>query len=199
MENRQMMWTITRKTAETDIELSLFVMPKNARGKFEGTSGVGFFDHMLNSFCVHGGFAVNLKCKGDLNVDCHHTIEDVGIVLGMAFAKASGDKKGMARFCDLHIPMDEALAFCAVDYSGRPYLRFDADFKADMIGDYDTQMTAEFFRAFCMSAGVTMHLTCVCGDNDHHKTEALYKAAGRAMGRAMEKVSDEVLSAKGVL
>lgn len=190
---------LTRKTNETDIAISLEILNPFERGCLDGTSGVGFFDHMLNSFCVHGGFKVGLTCRGDLQVDCHHTIEDIGIALGCAFDKAVGDKRGIARFCDLHIPMDEALAFCAVDYSGRPFLHFDASFKADMIGDYDTQMTLEFFRAFCMASGVTVHLKCVYGENDHHKTEALYKACGRALGKALEIVSADVPSAKGVL
>lgn len=190
---------ITRKTNETDISINLEIGTPEKRGSFKGTSGVGFFDHMLNSFASHGGFDIELSCKGDLQVDCHHTIEDVGIVLGMAFKEAAGDMKGIARFSDILLPMDEALCMCATDYSGRAYLVFDADFKADMIGDYDTQMTVEFMRAFANAAGITLHIKVLYGENDHHKTEAIYKAAGKCLGKALKIVSDEIPSTKGTL
>ncbi len=191
--------TIKRKTAETDIELTLKVLEKGKKGKLCGQSGIGFFDHMLNAFCAHGGFDANLVCKGDLNVDGHHTVEDVGIVLGMALKEAAGDMKGIKRFSDILLPMDEALCMCALDFSGRAFLHFDCDFKADMIGDYDTQLTVEFMRALSQNAGITLHLNCMYGENDHHKTEALYKAAGKCIGDALSLVSDEIMSTKGVL
>ena len=190
---------IERKTNETDIRLSLTIREDGAKGKFTGASGVGFFDHMLNAFATHGGFDIELSCKGDLQVDCHHTIEDIGIVLGTAFKKAVGDMKGIARFADIMLPMDEALCMCALDYSGRAFLVFDAEFKADMIGDYDTQMTVEFLRAFAYNAGITLHAKVLYGDNDHHKTEAAYKAVARCLKAALAVVSDDVLSSKGSL
>lgn len=189
---------ITRKTKETDIKLSLEILNQGS-GSFVGSSGVGFFDHMLNSFAVHGGFNIKLDCVGDLCVDCHHTVEDVGIVLGTAFKNAVGDMRGIARFADILLPMDEALCMCAVDYSGRAYLVFDADFRSPMIGDYDSQMTAEFFRAFAVNAGITLHIKLLCGDNDHHKTEAIYKAVARCLKNALAVVSEEIPSAKGSL
>lgn len=191
--------SIVRKTKETDITLMLAIREDGSNGSFTGSSGVGFFDHMLNSFAVHGGFDINLECKGDLQVDCHHTVEDVGIALGLAFKQAVGDMKGIARFADILLPMDEALCMCAVDYSGRPYLVFDADFKADMIGDYDSQMTCEFMRAFSVNAGITLHISVLYGENDHHKTEAVYKAVARTLRKALALVSEEIPSAKGTL
>lgn len=190
---------IERKTNETDIKLTLSIRDDDAKGSFVGTSGIGFFDHILNSFATHGGFDITLDCKGDLHVDCHHTVEDVGIVLGTAFKSAVGDMKGIARFADILLPMDEALCMCALDYSGRPYLVFDAEFKADMIGDYDTQMTVEFLRAFAYNAGITLHAKVLYGDNDHHKTEAVFKAVARCMKAALTVVSDSVPSSKGCL
>lgn len=190
---------IIRKTSETDIKLSLSIRDDGEKGSFSGTSGIGFFDHMLNSFAVHGGFDIALECAGDLEVDCHHTVEDVGITLGKAFEKAVGDMKGIARFADILMPMDEALCMCAADYSGRAFLVFDCGFKAPMIGAYDTQMTAEFFRAFAMNAGITLHIKMLYGENDHHKTEAVYKSAAKCLKDALKKVSGSVPSAKGVL
>ena len=190
---------IERKTNETDITLTLSIRDDGEKGSFDGTSGIGFFDHMLNSFATHGGFDIALDCKGDLQVDCHHTVEDVGIVLGTAFKNAVGDMKGISRFAHIMLPMDEALCMCAVDYSGRAYLVFDAEFKADMIGDYDTQMTVEFLRAFAYNAGITLHAKVLYGDNDHHKTEAVFKAVARCMKAALTVVSDSVPSSKGSL
>lgn len=190
---------ITRKTGETDIRLTLGIPENGGRGSFTGTSGVGFFDHMLNSFAVHGGFDITLDCKGDLDVDCHHTVEDIGIVLGKAFAAAAGDCKGIARFADILLPMDEALCRCALDFSGRPFLVFDASFSAQSIGAYDTQMTAEFMRALAFNAGITLHLAVLYGENDHHKTEALYKACAKCLGAALRVVSAEIPSTKGTL
>lgn len=190
---------IERKTSETDIRLALAIREDGGRGVFTGTGGIGFFDHMLHAFAVHGGFDVSLTCKGDLEVDCHHTVEDVGIVLGEAFRKAVGDCRGIARFADILLPMDEALCRCAVDYSGRPFVVFHADFTADAIGGYDTQMTAEFMRAFAFHAGVTLHMQVLYGENDHHKTEACYKALARCLSAALKIRSDEIPSSKGML
>ncbi len=191
--------TIKRKTKETDINLSLTVLEYGKKGSFTGTSGIGFFDHMLSAFASHGGFEINLDCKGDLFVDGHHTVEDVGIVLGTALKEAAGDMKGIKRFSDIHLPMDEALVLCALDFSGRAYLAFDSNFSSPMIGDYDTQLTAEFMRALAVNAGITLHLKTLYGVNDHHITEALYKAAGKCVGDALRIISDEVMSTKGVL
>ena len=190
---------IDRKTKETDISLNLTILENGKKGSFKGTTGIGFFDHMLNSFFSHGGFDAELSCKGDLFVDGHHTVEDVGIVIGKALCEAAGDMKGIKRFSDMLMPMDEALIMCAVDYSGRSYLAFDSDFTSGMVGDYDTQLTVEFMRALSVNAGITLHLKTLYGKNDHHITEALYKAAGRCIGDALSVVSDEVMSTKGVL
>ena len=190
---------IERKTKETDIKLSLSIREDNEKGTFKGTSGVGFFDHMLNAFATHGGFDIELTCKGDLEVDCHHTIEDIGIVLGTAFKDAVGDMKGITRFADIMLPMDEALCMCAVDYSGRAFLVFDGEFVSPMIGDYDSQMTVEFLRAFAFNAGITLHAKVLYGDNDHHKVEAVYKAVAKCLKKALTIVSDSVPSSKGTL
>ena len=190
---------IERKTKETDIRLTLAIREDGEKGSFSGSSGIGFFDHMLNSFAVHGGFDITLACKGDLDVDCHHTVEDVGITLGKAFNAAVGDGTGIARFADVLLPMDEALCRCAVDYGGRAFLVFDADFRADTIGTYDTQMTAEFMRAFAFNAGITLHMQVLYGENDHHKTEACYKALAKCVGSALKLVSTQIPSAKGSL
>ncbi len=189
---------ITRNTRETKITASLTLdMP--GQGRLEGKSGIGFFDHMLNSFCVHGGFVLTLDCEGDLEVDGHHTVEDCGIVIGKLFAGILGDRGGIARFGSAKIPMDEALAEAVIDISGRPYLVFDAEFGAPAIGAYDTQLTVEFFRALAFNMGATLHMALLYGDNDHHKTEALYKAAARAISSAVSVTGTGVLSAKGVL
>lgn len=190
---------IERKTKETDIKLSLAIREDNEKGTFTGTSGVGFFDHMLNAFATHGGFDIELYCKGDLEVDCHHTIEDIGIVLGTAFKNAVGGMKGITRFADIMLPMDEALCMCALDYSGRAFLVFDAEFTSPMIGDYDTQMTVEFLRAFAFNAGITLHAKVLYGENDHHKVEAVYKAVAKCLKKALAVVSDSMPSSKGSL
>jgi imidazoleglycerol-phosphate dehydratase len=185
---------IERNTKETKIILKL-----SSDGEISVDTGIGFFDHMLGSFALHGGFGLFLKVEGDLSVDPHHTVEDTGIALGQAFKEAVGDKRGIARFADCHIPMDEALAFAAVDVSGRPYLAFDAEFKQEKIGAYDSCLTAEFMRGFVMNAGITLHLRLICGENAHHATEALFKAAARALKSALTVVGNEIPSAKGVL
>ncbi len=191
--------TVKRTTKETNIEMTLTVLEYGKKGSFSGTSGIGFFDHMLNSFASHGGFDIALKCEGDLFVDGHHTVEDVGIVLGMCLKEAAGDMKGIKRFSDILMPMDEALCMCAVDFSGRAYLVFESEFASCMIGDYDTQLTVEFMRALSSNAGITLHIKTLYGANDHHKTEALYKAAGKCIGDSLRIVSDEVMSTKGTL
>ena len=187
--------TQCRETKETQI--ALYLNLDGGERKIE--TGIGFFDHMLNSFAVHGGFGLILKCTGDLEVDGHHTVEDVGIVLGKAVANILGDRAGIARFGSAYVPMDEALGFCALDISGRPYLVFDAPMPQAQCGQYDTCLTVEFMRAFAMNAGITLHLKSMYGDNAHHIIEALFKALARALRQAVQPTGGEVLSAKGVL
>ncbi|MEE0874310.1 MAG: imidazoleglycerol-phosphate dehydratase HisB [Ruminococcus sp.] len=187
---------VNRTTKETDISLTLCL----DGGEVSIDTGVGFFDHMLNSFATHGGFGIQLTVKGDLNVDEHHTVEDTGIVLGTAFARALGDKSSIDRFGSFYVPMDEALAFASVDVSGRPFLVFDAEFPQERCGGYDCSMTVEFMRALAFNAGITLHLKALYGDNSHHITEALYKAAAHALRLAVkENNSGKPLSTKGVL
>lgn len=173
--------TCKRTTKETDI---LVTINLDGTGKSEIDTGVGFFDHMLTGFAKHGLFDLTVKVKGDLEVDAHHTIEDTGIVLGQAIAQAVGDKAGIKRFGYFILPMDETLALCAIDLSGRPYLQFDATFDAAMMGDMDTQMVKEFFYAISYSAMMNIHLRILDGENDHHKTEALFKSFGKALDMA---------------
>lgn len=188
--------TITRATKETAITLSLNL----DGGSVKIDTGVGFFDHMLNAFATHGGFGLELTVKGDLHVDCHHTIEDTGIVLGQAFAKALGDKAGIARFGSFYVPMDEALAFTALDISGRPFVVFKAEFLQEKVGDYDSCMTEEFVRAFAVNAGLTLHTKLEYGTNAHHCIEAIFKSIAHAMRLAVKQNdSNAVLSTKGVL
>ena len=189
------MATVTRTTKETDIELTL----RLDGGAVEVSTGVGFFDHMMTAFAVHGGFGLQLRAVGDWHVDCHHTVEDTGIVLGRAFKKALGDRAGIERYGHALIPMDEALGFCALDISGRPYLVFDAPMPQPMCGQYDTCLTVEFMRALSVNAGLTLHLKAEYGDNAHHITEALFKALARALKQAVAQTGGGVLSAKGVL
>ena len=184
-----------RKTRETDISVRLCL----DGGDSKISTGIGFFDHMLNSFAVHGGFGLAVNAAGDLNVDCHHTVEDTGIVLGKAFAEVLGDRSGIARFGSFFAPMDESLAFAAVDISGRPFLVFHADFAQERVGDYDTCMTEEFFRALAFQAGFTLHARVEYGTNAHHQTEALFKAAAHAIRAAVTPQDGGVLSTKGSL
>ncbi len=187
---------IDRKTKETDIHVELNL----DGGKTDIDTGIGFFDHMLTALSVHGGFGLNVRAAGDLYVDCHHTIEDTGIVLGKAFDSALGDKGGIARFGSFYVPMDEALGFCSLDISGRPFLVFDAQFPEERIGSYDSCMTEEFMRAFAYNAGITLHLRACYGKNSHHITEALYKALAHALKAAVQPSQDDKpLSTKGVL
>ena len=190
--------TIERNTKETKIRVTLDL---DGIGKSEINTGIGFFDHMLEGFTRHGVFDVTAKCQGDVGVDSHHSIEDMGIVLGTAIKEALGDKKGIVRYGSCMLPMDETLAMCAIDLSGRPYLVFDAPFKGDMVGAMDTQMAHEFFYAVSYAAGMNLHLKVLYGENDHHMMEALFKAFAKALDAATRfdpRITD-VLSTKGTL
>ena len=184
-----------RKTKETEIAVTLDL----DGGKAEISTGIGFFDHMLTAFAVHGGFGLTVKAAGDLNVDGHHTVEDTGIVLGKAFAEALGDRSGIARFGSFFVPMDESLAFVSVDISGRPFLVFRAQFPQERIGAYDSCLTEEFFRAFAVHAGITLHASLKYGTNAHHETEALFKALAHALRLAAAPAGRGTLSTKGTL
>ena len=189
---------VQRKTNETDIIISLNL---DGSGKQNISTGIGFFDHMLSGFTRHGFFDLNLDVKGDLEVDCHHTIEDTGIVLGNAIREALGDKKGIKRFGSMILPMDETLVLCAIDLSGRPYFAFDAEFTTNRVGDMDTEMVREFFYAISYSAGMNLHMKVLSGTNNHHIIEALFKAFGKALDDASSydpRVTD-ILSTKGSL
>lgn len=186
---------VNRETKETQIQLKLNL---DGTGSFQGASGIGFFDHMLTAFAVHGGFDLGLQMQGDLEVDGHHSVEDVGIVLGQAFAQVV-DKKQIERFGSFYVPMDEALAFCALDISGRPYLHFDAAFTNPSVGAFDCCLVEEFFRAFAMNSGITLHIRLEYGSNDHHKIEAVFKAVAHALAQAVKLREGSVLSTKGVL
>ncbi|MGF0032894.1 imidazoleglycerol-phosphate dehydratase HisB [Bariatricus sp. SGI.154] len=176
--------SITRATKETDISVTLNL---DGTGKTKIDTGVGFFDHMLDGFARHGLFDLEVKVDGDLDVDCHHTIEDTGIVLGTAILKAVGDKAGMKRYGHFMLPMDETLALCAVDLSGRPYLKYDAAFTAERIGKMDTEMIKEFFYAVSYSAMMNIHLKILDGENNHHMAEALFKSFGKTLDMATMK------------
>ncbi len=184
----------SRKTKETSITVKLCL----DGGEVNVSTGIGFFDHMLTAFAVHGGFGLNLQAQGDLEVDCHHTVEDIGIVLGKVLAQALGDKSGIARYGSFSIPMDESIAITSIDVSGRPFLVFHADFQQERIGSYDTCMTEEFLRAFAMNAGITLHCWVPYGANAHHQTEAIFKSLGHALHQAVLP-ADGTLSTKGVL
>jgi len=185
-----------RQTKETDIRVALDL---DGSGKTDINTGVGFLDHMLTALAVHAGFDMVVKCVGDYNVDTHHSVEDIGIVLGQAFAEALGDKKGIKRYGSFTVPMDEALASCHIDISGRAYTVFDARFAAERIGKLDAQMIPEFFHAFANTARITMHLTVNYGENDHHKAEALFKAFAHALKIAISRDGNTLLSTKGTL
>ena len=188
--------SLMRKTKETDIELSLYI---GGTGESTIDTGIGFFDHMLTLFARHGDFDLDVKCDGDLDVDAHHSIEDIGIVLGKALKEALGDKDGIRRYGAALIPMDESLAEVALDLSGRSYLVFNADFTTDRIGEYPTEMTEEFFRAVADNAGMTLHINLRYGKNNHHIAEAIFKAFGHALKDAVSLDGRGVLSTKGVL
>lgn len=186
---------LARKTRETDVHVTLNL---DGSGKAKIATGIGFFDHMLTALCVHAGFDLEITVRGDLEVDCHHTVEDTGIVLGQALAKALGEVP-VARYGSAYVPMDEALGFAALDISRRPFLVFDCPFTADKIGEMDTQMVEEFMRALAYNAGITLHLRCLYGKNDHHRAEALFKALAHSLRQAVVPAGDAVLSTKGVL
>lgn len=189
---------VNRQTAETKIRL---ILNLDGAGTSTIRTGIGFFDHMLTLFAKHGGFDLAVACDGDIEVDGHHTVEDVGIVLGQAFAKVTADKRGMARYGSWLLPMDETLIMAAVDISGRPYLVYDAPVDAPMIGGYDTELTEEFLRAFVVHAGITLHIKKVHGKNAHHIVEGIFKALGRIMRQAtrIDASIQGVLSTKGSL
>jgi len=189
---------IERKTGETDIKLNINI---DGEGKSLINTGIGFFDHMLNLFSRHGFINLDVHAIGDLHVDSHHTIEDVGIVLGQAIKEALGDKAGIRRYGMAYVPMDEALAMVVIDLSGRPFLVFDADFSTEKIGNFDSQMVEEFFRAVAFNAGMTLHIKVLYGKNDHHKAEAIFKAFGRALDEAVkvDRRISGVMSTKGIL
>lgn len=189
---------IDRRTKETDISAVLTI---DGTGKSSISTGIGFFDHMLEGFSKHGFFDLDFKVKGDLNVDGHHTVEDAGIVLGTAIKEAVGDKKGIARYGYFILPMDDALALCAVDLCGRPYLNFECEFEAPMVGDFDTELVREFFYAVSYSAAMNLHIKMLNGTNAHHMIEAMFKAFAKALDMATkydERITD-VLSTKGSL
>ena len=187
--------TITRNTRETDITATLCL---DGSGQTDIRTGIGFFDHMLTALAVHASFDLTLRAEGDLAVDAHHTVEDTGIVLGEALKKALGSTP-VERYGSFYIPMDEALGFASLDISGRPFLHWDCELASPMIGSFDTQTAEEFFRAFAMHAGITLHLQVPYGKNDHHKLEALFKALGHALQAAVRPRDGAVLSTKGVL
>ncbi|MCZ7400661.1 MAG: imidazoleglycerol-phosphate dehydratase HisB [Candidatus Methanoperedens sp.] len=186
---------LTRKTNETDIELKINL---DGSGNSDINTGIAFFDHMLNSFAKHGSFDLTIKARGDLTVDDHHMVEDIGITLGSAIVKALGDKKGIARFADARVPMDEALASAAVDISGRSFLMFNAKFQNPNIGGLTSQNVQHFFESLTTNAGINVHLEAT-GENDHHKAEALFKAFGIALKRAVRVTGSGIPSTKGVL
>ena len=190
--------TVERKTQETNIKISINL---DGSGVSNVSTGIGFFDHMLQGFAKHGFYDIDVNVSGDIEVDGHHTVEDTGIVLGQAIAKALGDKKGIKRYGSMILPMDETLVLAAVDLCGRPYFSMDAEFTAPMVGEFDTQLVREFFYAVSYSAAMNLHLKVLDGLNDHHKIEALFKAFAKALDEATSydpRITD-VLSTKGAL
>ena len=190
--------TLKRTTKETDIEISLDI---DGAGEANVGSGIGFFDHMLILFAKHGLFSLTVKAQGDLVIDGHHTVEDIGIVLGQALAKAAGDKAGIRRYGHVYEPMDEALVLVVVDFSGRPFLAFDAELGQGRIGEFDVELTEEFLRAVAVNAGLTLHVKVLAGKNRHHIVEAIFKALGRALSQSLERDPrvQGVPSSKGML
>ena len=190
--------TLKRTTKETDIEISFDI---DGAGEANVGSGIGFFDHMLILFAKHGLFSLTVKAQGDLVIDGHHTVEDIGIVLGQALAKAAGDKAGIRRYGHVYVPMDEALVLVVVDFSGRPFLAFDAELGQGRIGEFDVELTEEFLRAVSVNAGLTLHVKLLAGKNRHHIVEAIFKALGRALSQSLERDPrvQGVPSSKGML
>ncbi|WP_406855606.1 imidazoleglycerol-phosphate dehydratase HisB [Alsobacter sp. KACC 23698] len=191
--------SVSRKTAETEISVSLSI---DGSGEARIQTGVGFFDHMLELLTRHALFDVTVEAKGDLHVDQHHTVEDVGIALGQAFAQALGDKRGIRRYASMHLPMDETLSRVSIDISGRPFLVFRAAFTRDKIGAFDTELVREWFQAFATNAGITLHAETLYGDNNHHIAESLFKGLARALREACAvdpREGERVPSTKGAL
>ena len=189
---------VSRRTGETDINISLDL---DGQGTSNLDTGMGFFEHMLNLFTTHGQFNLKVECSGDLFVDGHHSVEDIGIALGQAFTKAMGDKVGIKRYGTAFVPMDEALIMVSLDLSGRVFLNYEVLVKAQMIGDYDTELTEEFLRAFAFNAGITLHVKMMAGSNSHHIVEGVFKALARALREALtidERIQG-VMSTKGML
>lgn len=189
---------LNRRTNETDISLGFTI---DGSGKAEIETGIGFFDHMLNLFARHGLFDLKVKAVGDLHVDSHHTVEDVGIVLGQALKEALGDKRSIKRYGSSYLPMDESLALAVVDMGGRPFLAFDASFSSDKVGEMDTELVEEFFRAVVFNAGINLHIKVFYGSNNHHIIEAIFKAFGRALDEAtlVDERIKGVMSTKGTI
>ncbi len=194
-EKRPRAYLLSRKTKETDITIELCL----DGGEVKVDTGIGWVDHMLTALAFYAGFGLEVKAEGDLNVDGHHTVEDVGIVLGQAFAQSLGDAKGIARFGSAFVPMDEALCRTVLDFSGRPFLVFEAEMPQERMGAYDACLTEEFMRAFAMNSGITLHMACLYGKNAHHITEALFKSLGLALKEAVRVEGQGVTSTKGVL
>ena len=191
--------TITRKTKETEISATVNL---DGSGAYDISTGIGFLDHMLEQLARHSLIDITLRAKGDLHIDFHHTAEDTGIVIGQAIAKALGDKAGIVRYADVHLPMDETLTRVAVDISGRPYLIWQVEFSKPKIGEMDTELFREWFQAFAMNAGITLHVETFYGDNNHHIAESAFKALARALRVAVEidpRASNVIPSTKGTL
>lgn len=198
MERTERTAAITRKTSETDIRIAINI---DGSGQSDVHTGIGFFDHMLKSFAKHGFFDLTVHVDGDLEVDCHHTIEDTGIVLGEAIKQAIGGKQGIRRYGSFALPMDETLVLTAMDLSGRPYLCFDATFTVDRVGGFDTEMVREFFYAVSYSCGMNLHIRQLAGQNNHHIIEAIFKSFAKALDEATgyDPRIQDVLSTKGTL
>ena len=188
--------TVERVTKETDVRCSLTV---EGSGLADVNTGIGFFDHMLELFAFHSGMDLSLRAEGDLQVCDHHTVEDCGIVLGTALKKALGERRGIERYGSFRMPMDETLAQADIDISGRPYLVFSCEFRREMIGSMSTEMVKEFLRAFAFAAGITLHISVLYGENDHHKAEAVFKALARALRMAVRVSGSGIPSSKGML
>ena len=191
--------TISRKTAETEIEVSLTL---DGTGEYAMQTGIGFFDHMLDQLARHSLIDMNVQCKGDLHIDDHHTVEDVGIAIGQALGQALGDKRGIRRYGACLLPMDDALVRCALDLSGRPFLVWNVDLPTAKIGTFDTELVREFFQALATHAGITLHVDMLHGINSHHIAEAVFKAVARALREAVEsdpRKGDAIPSTKGML
>lgn len=195
MQTDKRHFKISRKTAETSISLNLDI----DGGESEISTGIGFLDHMLELFAKHGSFGLMIDAKGDIGVDFHHTAEDIGIVLGKAFYAAAGDKIGIRRYGSSVIPMDEALIETAIDFGGRAYFSFGAVFKTEKIGDFDTELVKEFFRAFSENAKINLHIIMRSGENSHHIAEGIFKSCARSLKSALEIVGTGIMSTKGVL